>query len=124
MACGSSLGTVYLAELSSNLGTADKNDKQLLTHVSIKSVEGFIVVWSIMFWNLILQILERENKRERILEARMREMRLRMRQDRDGGQMAQDNDPTANDKDLAEATADYMQTVNELQTQQKQNEQA
>lgn len=35
VACGSSRGTVYLAELSTNLGTADKNDKQLLTHVSI-----------------------------------------------------------------------------------------
>lgn len=33
VACGSSKGTIYLAELSPNLGTADKNDKQLLTHV-------------------------------------------------------------------------------------------
>ncbi|CAG9087823.1 unnamed protein product [Plutella xylostella] len=95
VACGSSKGTIYLAELSHNLGTADKNDKQLLTH-----------------------ILDRENKRERILEARMRELRLRMRQDRDGGAAAAESDPTAGDKDLVEATAEYEQTVSELQAQQ------
>ncbi|KAI8426344.1 hypothetical protein MSG28_005197 [Choristoneura fumiferana] len=96
VACGSSKGTVYLAELSQNLGTADKNDKQLLTH-----------------------ILDRENKRERILEARMREMRLRMRQDRDGAQQNTETDHTANDRDLEEATTEYMQTISELQAQQK-----
>ncbi|XP_026316766.1 dynein intermediate chain 3, ciliary [Hyposmocoma kahamanoa] len=99
VACGSSKGTVYLAELSQNLGTADKNDKQLLTH-----------------------ILERENKRERILEARMRELRLRMRQDRDGGPQVNESDPTANDKDLEEATAEYTQMVSNLQA--KENGQA
>ncbi|XP_045483945.1 dynein axonemal intermediate chain 2 [Pieris rapae] len=96
VACGSSKGTIYLAELSQNLGTADKNDKQLLTH-----------------------ILERENKRERILEARMRELRLKMRQDRDGNQPPAEVDPGVNDRDLEEATAEYMQMVNELQAQQK-----
>ncbi|XP_049873987.1 dynein intermediate chain 3, ciliary [Pectinophora gossypiella] len=101
VACGSSKGTVYLAELSQNLGTADKNDKQLLTH-----------------------ILERENKRERILEARARELRLRMRQDRDGGQQMGDNDPTSNDRDLEEATAEYVQSVNELQALQKGQDKA
>ncbi|XP_063363449.1 dynein intermediate chain 3, ciliary [Cydia amplana] len=99
VACGSSKGTVYLAELSQNLGTADKNDKQLLT-----------------------SILERENKRERILEARMRELRLRMRQDRDGGPQATEADHTANDRDLEEATAEYMQTVSELQAQQQKTQ--
>ncbi|CAG4950396.1 unnamed protein product [Colias eurytheme] len=96
VACGSSKGTIYLAELSQNLGTADKNDKQLLTH-----------------------ILERENKRERILEARMRELRLKMRQDRDVGPQVIENDPAVNDRDLEEATAEYMQTVKDLQAQQK-----
>ncbi|XP_038206182.1 dynein intermediate chain 3, ciliary [Zerene cesonia] len=96
VACGSSKGTIYLAELSQNLGTADKNDKQLLTH-----------------------ILERENKRERILEARMRELRLKMRQDRDVGQQAAETDPAGNDRDLEEATVEYMQTVKDLQAQQK-----
>ncbi|XP_072947540.1 dynein axonemal intermediate chain 2 [Epargyreus clarus] len=96
VACGSSKGTIYLAELSQNLGTADKNDKQLLTH-----------------------ILDRENKRERILEARMRELRLKMRQDRDGGPTASDNEPSHCDRDLDEATAEYMQMISELQAQQK-----
>ncbi|KAM3966307.1 LOW QUALITY PROTEIN: dynein axonemal intermediate chain 2 [Aphomia sociella] len=95
VACGSSKGTIYLAELSQNLGTADKNDKLLLTN-----------------------ILERENKRERILEARMRELRLKMRQDRDGGQPQAESDPTASDRDMEEATAEYMQTIQELQAQQ------
>ncbi|CAK1586260.1 unnamed protein product [Parnassius mnemosyne] len=97
VACGSSKGTIYLAELSQNLGTADKNDKQLLTH-----------------------ILERENKRERILEARMRELRLKMRQDRDGGQaQVTESDATNNERDLEEATAEYNQTINELMAQRK-----
>ncbi|KAL0822625.1 hypothetical protein ABMA28_004658 [Loxostege sticticalis] len=96
VACGSSKGTVYLAELSQNLGTADKNDKQLLTH-----------------------ILDRENKRERILEARMRELRLKMRQDRDNGQQTSDSDATGTDRDLEEASSEYMQMISELQAQQK-----
>ncbi|XP_023946165.2 dynein intermediate chain 3, ciliary [Bicyclus anynana] len=100
VACGSSLGTIYLPELSQNLGTADKNDKQLLTH-----------------------ILERENKRERILEARMREIRLRMRQDRDGGQQLADNESCVSDKDLEEATTEYLQTVSELHALQQKSQQ-
>ncbi|KAG7296169.1 hypothetical protein JYU34_021270 [Plutella xylostella] len=48
----------------------------------------------------------------------MRELRLRMRQDRDGGAAAAESDPTAGDKDLVEATAEYEQTVSELQAQQ------
>ncbi|RVE54189.1 hypothetical protein evm_001016 [Chilo suppressalis] len=98
VACGSSKGTVYLAELSQNLGTADKNDKQLLT-----------------------QILDRENKRERILEARMRELRLKMRQDH-GVQQGNDNDTANSDRDIEEATAEYMQMINELSMQQKQSQ--
>ncbi|XP_013190497.2 dynein intermediate chain 3, ciliary [Amyelois transitella] len=95
VACGSSKGTIYLAELSQNLGTADKNDKALLTNM-----------------------LERENKRERILEARMRELRLKMRQGGDTGQPAPDSDHIVSDRDLEEATAEYMQAVNEFQAQQ------
>ncbi|XP_068618703.1 dynein intermediate chain 3, ciliary [Battus philenor] len=97
VACGSSKGTIYLAELSQNLGAADKNDKQLLTH-----------------------ILDRENRRERILEARMRELRLKMRQDRDNGPvLAQETDPATNDRDLEEASAEYNQVVNNLLSLQK-----
>lgn len=43
-----------------------------------------------------------------------------MRQDHAGGaQQAADTDLPANDRDLEEATAEYMQTINELQAQQK-----
>lgn len=65
----------------------------------------------------MFQILDRENKRERILEARMRELRLKMRQDH-GGPQVTESDPTAGDKDLIEATTEYEQTVKELQAQQ------
>lgn len=63
--------------------------------------------------------MERENKRERILEARMREIRLKARQERDVGAQASDTDATPTDKDLEEATDEYMQTLKELQEQQK-----
>lgn len=49
----------------------------------------------------------------------MREIRLKMRQGGNQGEPAVESDPTANDRDLEEATAEYMQTVNELQAQQK-----
>ncbi|XP_045451062.1 dynein axonemal intermediate chain 2 [Melitaea cinxia] len=94
VACGSSKGTIYLAELSQNLGTADKNDKQLLTH-----------------------ILERENKRERILEARMRELRLKMRHEREPGAPAGEDAPRR-DLDLQEAAADYRTALDELRARQ------
>lgn len=63
--------------------------------------------------------MDRENKRERILEARMREIRLKMRQDRDCGPLASESDTTTTDKDLEEATDEYMQTIKDLQEQQK-----
>lgn len=47
----------------------------------------------------------------------MRELRLKMRQDRDGGLQPLETDPTLHDKDLEEATAEYLQTVNKLQSQ-------
>lgn len=46
----------------------------------------------------------------------MRELRLKMRQDRDGAPTVTESDPTAGDKDLAEATAEYMQAVSEQPT--------
>lgn len=49
----------------------------------------------------------------------MREIRLKMRQDRDGGPQALESDATTTDKDLEEATDEYMQTIKELQEQQK-----
>lgn len=65
------------------------------------------------------QVLDRENKRERILEARMRELRLKMRQGGNANEPAVETDPSMNDRDLEEATAEYMQTINDLQAQQK-----
>ncbi|XP_060796151.1 dynein axonemal intermediate chain 2 [Neoarius graeffei] len=56
LACGSQLGTATLLELSSGLCTMEKNDR---------------VVATAMF--------ERETKREKILEARQRELRLKER---------------------------------------------
>lgn len=58
-------------------------------------------------------MLERESKRERILEARMREIRLKLRQAEEGSPAASvtEFDPSVGDRDLAEATADYMQAV-------------
>lgn len=61
----------------------------------------------------LVQIFDRESKRERILEARMREFRLKMRQAEEGSPIAvaSEVDLTVGDKDLAEATTDYMQLV-------------
>lgn len=84
-----------------------------------KNIQNVFFPCLTFVFHISLQILERENKRERILEARMREMRLRMRQDRDGAQQVTETDHTANDRDLEEATAEYMQTISELQAQQK-----
>ncbi|XP_049885498.1 dynein axonemal intermediate chain 2-like [Pectinophora gossypiella] len=87
---GNKIGTVYLVELSHHLVQTDKNDKHLLT-----------------------AIFERESKRERILEARLREIRLKQRQAEEGTPQtsATDLDPTAGDRDLAEAGTDFMQQV-------------
>lgn len=49
----------------------------------------------------------------------MREIRLKMRQGGNVGDQAVESDPTANDKDLEEATAEYIQTISDLQAQQK-----
>ncbi|VVD01109.1 unnamed protein product [Leptidea sinapis] len=60
-------------------------------------------------------MFDRESKRERILEARMREIRLKLRQAEEGIVSPQgsltDMEFAAGDKDLYEATTEYMQTV-------------
>ncbi|KAJ8729776.1 hypothetical protein PYW08_001357 [Mythimna loreyi] len=89
VACGSQRGSVFLLELSSDLAASGKHDKGLLT-----------------------QVLERESKRERILEARQREIKLRQRQ-------AEEVTPSAvslasdgvGDADLDAAAADYLAVV-------------
>ncbi|CAH0726408.1 unnamed protein product, partial [Brenthis ino] len=87
-ACGSSKGNIYMIELSQNMAQSDKNDKALLT-----------------------AIFERESKRERILEARMREFRLKLRQTEGGGSPVVSEVEVAGDRDLADATTEYMQIV-------------
>ncbi|XP_022836289.1 dynein intermediate chain 2, axonemal-like, partial [Spodoptera litura] len=87
LTCGSQKGNIYLLELSQNLATSDKNDKLLLTAV-----------------------LERESKRERILEARLREIRLKQRQ-AEGSPVhsVSDMEATLGDRDLNEAAQEFMQ---------------
>ncbi|XP_013189544.1 dynein intermediate chain 3, ciliary [Amyelois transitella] len=89
-AIGSQKGNIYMVELSQMLTQSDKNDKPLLT-----------------------AMFERESKRERILEARLREIRLKMRQAEEGSPVPSttDMDAAIGDKDLAEATQDFMQIV-------------
>lgn len=60
-------------------------------------------------------MLEREAKRERILEARLREIRLKQRQAEEGVGMESEADPATEaaigDRDLAEAGGTYIQQV-------------
>ncbi|XP_068621454.1 dynein axonemal intermediate chain 2-like [Battus philenor] len=84
-ACGSQQGNIYLVELSQNLAQTDKNDKGLLT-----------------------AMLERESKRERILESRLRELRLKQRQPERGASALALAAPPA---DLGAVTQQYNQTV-------------
>lgn len=81
---------MYLLELSRNLVETDKHDKLYLTAV-----------------------LERESKRERILEARLREIRLKQRQAEEGSPDASlaDADAAVGDRDLYDAGAEFFATV-------------
>lgn len=60
-------------------------------------------------------MLERESKRERILETRLREIRLKQRQLEEGvGEIVEPDialEAAVGDKDLLEATNAYMQQV-------------
>nr|CAH7769273.1 unnamed protein product [Callosobruchus chinensis] len=56
VAVGNQRGTTYLVEFSENLSVCNKNDKMLLT-----------------------AMFERETRREKILEARNREIRLKLK---------------------------------------------
>ncbi|CAB3248003.1 unnamed protein product [Arctia plantaginis] len=87
LACGSSKGNIYMVEVSSSLAQSARHDKGLLT-----------------------SMFEREAKRERILEARMREIRLKLRAAEEGEPVvavASVMDTTIGDKDLQEATVEY-----------------
>lgn len=58
-------------------------------------------------------MFERESKRERILEARMREFRLKLRQAEEGSPAAAASaqDLAAGDRDLADAANEYALVV-------------
>ncbi|XP_061706639.1 dynein axonemal intermediate chain 2-like [Cydia pomonella] len=90
VAVGTQKGSIFMLELSPSMTASDKNDK-----------------------NLMLAIFERETKREKILEARLREIRLKQRQAEEGSprhSLGLD-DPSVGDRDLAEATQDYLNVV-------------
>ncbi|XP_071452018.1 dynein intermediate chain 3, ciliary [Hetaerina americana] len=89
VAIGNDVGTTYLVELSENLAITHRNDKPLLT-----------------------QMLERENRREKILEARMREIRLKGKTKPDVGPPLIDSQETA--KASAGNTALLDQAENEF----------
>ncbi|KOB66868.1 putative dynein intermediate chain 3, ciliary, partial [Operophtera brumata] len=113
LACGSRKGNIYMVEVSQNLAHSDRVDKVLLTQVSLArhSTPDCRVV---MVLTGGPQMFDREAKRERILEARLREIRLKIRQAEEGSPKAgsaTELDYALGDKDLAEATTNYMQQV-------------
>lgn len=72
---GSIKGATFLLEMSDNM-TSIKNDKPLLTAVWHNCI--FIILFKYIC-SLMFQMLERENRREKILEAKSREMKLKVR---------------------------------------------
>ncbi|GBP14928.1 Dynein intermediate chain 2, axonemal [Eumeta japonica] len=89
VACGSKQGRIYMLKMSHTLVVTGDRDKGLLT-----------------------SMFERESKRERILEARLREIRLKLKQAEEppavvGSALA--IDPTVGDRDLLQAQAEYFQ---------------
>lgn len=76
VACGSQLGTTTLLEVSSGLSTLQRNEK-----------------------NIASSIFERETRREKLLEARHREMRLKEKGRAEGKDEDQNHDELAVDLD-------------------------
>lgn len=96
IATGSDIGAAFLIEVSENMATSFKNDKQLLT-----------------------AMFERENKREKILEAKLREIKLKVKT----GQLVhqEDNDSkqskmSVNDTLCKQFETDYMKAVEKEKT--------
>ncbi|KAL0983885.1 hypothetical protein UPYG_G00134340 [Umbra pygmaea] len=91
LACGSQLGTASLLEISPGLCTIQKNEKALTT-----------------------AMFERETKREKILEARQREMRLK---ERSRSEQSKQEDTNEGDREesaedlIIRAETDFYQTV-------------
>ncbi|XP_049779568.1 dynein axonemal intermediate chain 2 [Schistocerca cancellata] len=95
IAVGSDMGTVYLVEISENLAELQKNDKPLLT-----------------------AMLDRESRREKILEARIRELRLKQkvksgpaREAALKEKAAQAAQRTSSEAVLAQVEADFRATI-------------
>ncbi|XP_014462004.1 dynein axonemal intermediate chain 2 [Alligator mississippiensis] len=88
--CGSQLGTVTLLEISSGLCTLQKNEKTLAT-----------------------AMFERETKREKILEARHREMRLKERARSEGKEEeAKEDGPSESPEELlARAQKEFFEII-------------
>ncbi|CAH0546097.1 unnamed protein product [Brassicogethes aeneus] len=92
VAVGNQKGTTYLVQFSENISMNNKNDKALLT-----------------------AMFERENRREKILEARFRELRLKqkkseMRMDASEAQLAEDPSEFV-DKYVTQAEAEFKMII-------------
>ncbi|XP_023672742.1 dynein axonemal intermediate chain 2 isoform X2 [Paramormyrops kingsleyae] len=92
LACGSQLGTATLLEVSPDLSTMQRNEKALAT-----------------------AMFERETKREKILEARQREMRVKERSRSEQSKEDEGRDTDAGDESaeqlLARAERDFFEIV-------------
>lgn len=91
IAAGSEKGATFLIEVSENMATSLKNDKQLLT-----------------------AMFERENKREKILEAKLREIKLKVKT----AQLAHDDNNeskaskvSVNDSMCKQIEAEYLKAI-------------
>ncbi|XP_078510369.1 dynein axonemal intermediate chain 2 isoform X5 [Lissotriton helveticus] len=92
IACGSKLGTTTLLEFSSGLWTLQRNEKNLAT-----------------------TMFERETKREKILEARHREMRLKERSKSEQGkddEKPEEDVEDNSDELVAEAEKEFFELLN------------
>ena len=73
VACGSQQGNITLLELSSSLSAPQQNEKNIINMVNISTTLFTITL-------PFAQIFEREVKREKILEGRRREIKLKLKQ--------------------------------------------
>lgn len=89
ISAGSKNGAAFMIEVSDNMTSSLKNDKPLLT-----------------------AMFDRENKREKILEAKLREIKLKVKT----AQLVHGNDNDANDSKMTKATA------NEVVIKQAEND--
>ncbi|XP_072259578.1 dynein axonemal intermediate chain 2 [Pyxicephalus adspersus] len=102
VACGSKNGLTTLLELSSGLCTMQRNEKNLAT-----------------------AMFERETKREKILEARHREMRLKERSKAEPGkeEESKENKPEENIEEMiAKAEKDFLEMIEAERKKREQEE--